>query len=453
MRVGIVGTGVSGLYLAMRLAEAGHQVELFGPPTGYGGNMDTARFEIGGVERFADLGVNDFNASTYKRLLAWLDKLGVEYLPLEDTTSFFSFDGATTYTTDGANGTAMPPDIAADFRRFQDEAPKDATRPEFAHVTVGEYVARKAYGEAFIRTNLLPRINAMYYCHDLGAETMPFRAVMIYYALQEGFGGQIPRRMYFKNGSASWTRALTEAGRKAGVKLHLGPMPEIYANGESVRLKLPAGETVFDAVVCALHATDVIAAVREGLTATDVAVLAGVRYFNSRVYVHQDASLLPVNVNAWRSFNVAIRGGGNGLLPFSMSYVENRHQNDASTPRFDHYLTPTFFTTLNPIKPVQPHLILNDLRGRPVSASFPHNTLDLASFERQRYVHDRLQGRAGLFFVGGWTKGAGLQEECLLSAEFVFDKLHTPSAQDPHLWHHGRDEAGVPDYYRQAVDA
>lgn len=451
MKIGILGTGVSGLYMAMRLADAGHDVDLFGPPGALGGNMDTARFEIGGVERFADLGVNDFNASTYKRLVYWLDRLGVEYARLEDTTSFFSFDGRIAYTIDGACGTRMPRDVAADFSRFQAEAPADAKSGTYLDLTIGQYVAAKGYGDAFVHTNLLPRINAMYYCHDVGAATMPFQAVMIYYGLQEGFGGTAPRRMYFRDGTSSWTRALFDAGRAAGVRLHRGPLPSVSANGESVRLRLPDGEAVYDAVVCALHANEVVATVREGLAAADLEILAGVRYFNSRGYVHQDASLLPQNVNAWRSFNVAVRAQGSGLTPFSMTYVENRHQNDACNPEFDHFGTPIFFTTLNPIQPVRPAFVLRSLDGAPVTATFPHNTFDLQSFARQRYVHDRLQGRAGLFFVGGWTKGAGLQEECLLSADFVVEKLQDAAYTDPHLWHHARDAAGVPAYFGEAI--
>lgn len=451
MKIGIIGTGVSALYLSMHLAEQEHQVDIFGAETSYGGNMNTAEFELDGVQRFADVGVNDFNTVTYKRLIHWLDKLGVEYRPLEDTTCFFDIDKTFAYSTDGTNNTAMPPDVAADFQRFQTEAPIDARHPDYAKLSIGEYVNLKAYGDAFIRTNLLPRINAMYYCHDTGAASMPFRAVMIYYALQEGFGGPPAQRMYFAQGCKSWADALTHAATRAGVKFHLGALPQVYANGESVKLKLADGQADYDAVIFTTHAGSIINTLREGLTPTDMRILAEFRYFNSRAYVHQDASLLPANANAWRTYNVASRNVGDGLTPYSITYVENRHQNDANNPNFDHYRTPTFFTTLNPLRPIQPELILRDLSNRPIVTHFSHNTLDINTFSRQKYVHDNLQGRAGLFYAGGWSKGAGLQEECLLAADFVLEKIHSASAQDPHLWEHERDETGIPTYFMNAT--
>lgn len=435
----------------MRLGRDGHAVEIFEPRRRIGGNMDTLRFRLGGVERFADLGVNDFNASTYTMLVKWLDELHVPYAPLIDECSFFSMDGELAFTTDGRCGTQMTPRMAADFQRFQTEAPLDAKNMTYAGMTIEEYVKARNYSDEFARNNLYPRINAMYYCHDTGAQTMPFQAVMIYYALQEGFGGKPPQRMYFSEGTASWTEALRRACSDAGVTFHQHELPTVHADAHGCRLRTSGYERNFDAVVYALHPTDILKSLRHGLTARDSELLASFRYFNSVAYVHQDSTVLPRNVNAWRSFNVAIQRGADGLTPYSMTYVENLHQNDPENPRFNRFDTPHFFTTLNPLRPLRADLVLRTNQGQMAMARFPHNTLDLHTFDRQKQVHDELQGRHGLYFVGGWTKGAGLQEECLRSVDFVVHKIADAGHQDMHLWNHGRDEHNVPDYFLQAL--
>jgi uncharacterized protein len=451
MNIAIIGAGVSGLFAALRLGREGHAVDLFEPRRRIGGNMDTLHFQLDGVERFADLGVNDFNASTYTLLVKWLDELRVPYAPLIDECSFFSLDGNLAFTTDGRCATRMPPRMAADFQRFQIEAPQDAKDKTYAGMTVEEYVKARNYSEEFARNNLYPRINAMYYCHDTGAQTMPFRAVMIYYALQEGFGGKKPQRMYFSEGTASWTEALRRACGDAGVKFHQHQLPTVHANGHGCSLRTHEGDRHYESVVYALHPTDILKSLRKGLTARDSGLLASFKYLNSVAYVHQDTAVLPRHVNAWRSFNVAIQGAADGLTPYSMTYVENLHQNDPANPRFNRFDTPYFFTTLNPLKPLREDLVLRTIQGNLAMARFPHNTLDLHTFDRQKQLHDELQGRNGLYFVGGWTKGAGLQEECLQSVEFVINKIANPDHLDTNLWNHGRDEHNVPDYFLHAL--
>ena len=62
MDVAIIGAGVSGLAAAYFLSKAGHHAHVFESRRQVGGNMLTATVQMGAVERWADLGVNDFNA-------------------------------------------------------------------------------------------------------------------------------------------------------------------------------------------------------------------------------------------------------------------------------------------------------------------------------------------------------------------------------------------------------
>ena len=82
MRIAIIGAGVSGLALAWLLNDSGHDIDVYEREGAPGGDCKTARFNFGSYQRWSDLGVNDFNAATYSRVVAVMDQLGVEYADL-----------------------------------------------------------------------------------------------------------------------------------------------------------------------------------------------------------------------------------------------------------------------------------------------------------------------------------------------------------------------------------
>jgi len=89
---------------AWHLHECGFQVKVFERNGRIGGDVQTIDVMIGGEKRWVDLGVNDFNAKTYRQLATMFDKLGVKYRRLEDTECFYTLDGSITYTSDGKWG-------------------------------------------------------------------------------------------------------------------------------------------------------------------------------------------------------------------------------------------------------------------------------------------------------------------------------------------------------------
>lgn len=139
--------------------------------------------------------------------------------------------------------------------------------------------------------------------------------------------------------------------------------------------------------------------------------------------------MLPPDVNAWRSFNVRIRQGA-GLKPYSMTYVCNRHQNDAAGGDWNHANSAQMFVTLNPTELIPDRYVLpravksssNGVQAAPEQKAihaFKHNLLDRNCFETQRAIKKFHQTNTRLYFTGGWSNGAGLHEECWLQAEKI----------------------------------
>ena len=112
-------------------------------------------------------------------------------------------------------------------------------------------------------------------------------------------------------------------------------------------------------------------------------------------------------------------GPGPYTVPYTITYLENRHQNDALnlsyclTP-----YTPQFFTTLNPPLDLLPRYILQSPTGQPAVKTFYHNVATMSTIGSQRELAV-LQEQGALhriYFTGGYTLGVGLHEECWISA-------------------------------------
>lgn len=424
MKVAIIGAGLSGLAVAYHLSKSGSEVTVFEKNSRIGGNAHTVLVQVGDHQRWVDLGVNDFNAATYKNLVKMLDLLQVPYDRLEDSASFSTHDGSYTYTLDGAHGTHMPESLCQEYEHFKATAAIDVDNPDYYSYSIAKYLQEKGYSPEFGRYNLYPRINGMYFVNDTTPEIMPFRGVMNYYRLQEGFGSESPQRCYFTHGSSSWIEALKNEVLTLGTKFRLNTTVAVKAKGDAVLINTPDGSEVYDAVVMACPANTALKLIQEGVTQDMVNVLSAFEYTNSVAVAHTFSSLLPLNKNAWRTYNIRIHDDAAAQLrPYSISYVCNRHQNDAENPLYDRHGNPEFFVSLNPSTPIPPQYILKTSDGKKATAYFSHNVLNHSALIAQENLQDIVQGQNNIFFTGGWTVGAGLHEECLISAMSVCKRI------------------------------
>ncbi len=437
MKVAVIGGGVGGLAVAYELrkpALSGRpapEVTVYEAQSRFGGNADTVNFSFGKgpqgeIRRWVDLGVNDFNTAAYNDIMTVMKAIGfeegVDYRPLEDTTSYYTGDGSTFFTDNATPwwGTGMAPTLKASVDDFMSTAGADGDNPKYIDYTLEQYIDERS-GERKWDPQLgprviYPRVNGMYFTSaELGPRRMPFYAVMHYYKIQEGAGGDPARRMYFVGGASHWIQTLTAyMAKRMGVRLVSGFSAAVAREGDGwtvIDSADGARRETADTVVIATHANDGLRLLKTPPPGV-APIMASIRYETAVSVAHVDARLLPVDQNAWCTYNIVIHEpGAVALKPYVINYVCNRHQNDAENPDYNRFGLPMFFLSINPHQPIRESMVLKDDNGTPAFAYLHHNVFDFACMKAQHDI-EPLQGAAGLYFAGGWTHGSGLHEEC-----------------------------------------
>jgi predicted NAD/FAD-binding protein len=468
----IVGGGVGGLAVAWNLTTQAIQngvappaIAIVEASSRWGGNADTMFVDFGTgpgfptnpLVRWVDLGVNDFNTTAYTNIVNVMNTIGftfgVDYKNLEDSTSYYTTDGSICFTdsaSDVANsgtwwGTTIDPNLAASAASFMTVAGNDAksNAQQFANYTIQQYIDEQGpkqtppWSPDLGPKVIYPRINGMYFVSEMGPLQMPFLAVMHYYAIQEGAGGAPANRCYFTNGSGAWIAALVGymQAKMPNITFALNYPAVInqVANSDPMYYcqnpNDPTQAFKATSVVLAAHADDCMTAMRTGLLGPVASIMASIKYNNGICVAHLDSRLLPVNSNAWSTYNIVIHEpGAAGLSPYEINYVVNRHQNDAMNPAYDTYGLPQYFVSINPHRPIPESMILKDQNGVPCVANLRHNNFDFAAMQAQSDIA-KYQGVGNVYYAGGWTQGAGLHEECWIQGQDVAAMMLTHMAQ------------------------
>lgn len=326
-----------------------------------------------------------------------------------------------------------------------------------------------------------PRISAMYFTDDRGPQDMPLQAPFEYYRLQEGGVTPDRRYFAHGSQTwieALSKHVREHSNDRVRVHLHCEAQARVRVGSRKVQVTAGRGAQPedFDLCVLATHADDARAMLHfddavggTGERLDDI--LAGVRYTRSYAVCHTASSAMPENKNSWRTYNIPIRSPRDSLFPYRINYVVNLHQNDVvpGSP-YNAAGLPQYFVSLTDdlnniprqdmldrvlehqevpagLLGALPQSTRSQLRGAAVATGyrhelphleeqlgdkawtmFKHNVLDADCIRAQQAMLQWNEETATallhgstptvpLLFGGGWTLGAGLQEQCLEQGE------------------------------------
>ena len=410
MRIAIIGSGIAGLG-ASYLLKKNVDVHLFENANRFGGHSNTVEPVFGGTKVPVDTGFIVYNPLNYPNLVRLFAHLGVA---TQETDMSFavSLDGGRREYEGSIRGLLAQPvnltqprywSMLTELVRFYRSAPRTAYDGPI-NESLGAFVARQKYSDAFVADHLLPMGAAIWSCTSGMMLDFPVRSYMRFLENHKllNFVDR-PQWRTVTGGSREYVRRIVAAlGPRSHKSTHITGLRR--AQGGVVITIAGQGDVWFDKVILAAHADQSLALITDA-SALEREILSSFRFQENRAVLHSDPVLMPKRRAAWGSWNYVTGSDHDGGL--CLTYWMNRLQSiDQAYPLYE---------TLNPHIEPDPALIHGEF-------SYDHPVFDERAILAQARLPE-IQGHNNLFFAGAWT-GYGFHEDGLKSAIAIARSLN-----------------------------
>lgn len=415
MKIAIVGSGISGLTAAYMLNPA-HDITLYESAPRLGGHTATMPVTVAGERYNIDTGFIVFNDWTYPNFIKLLNRLGVEYQSTNMGFSAFYEDGRFEYS--GDNLSTLFADrktlfsmqhwrMLRDILRFNREAVQDWQSGKLdVRMTLGQYLAKGSYSEAFRSRYLVPMGSAIWSSTLADMADFPV-AFFVQFFHNHGLLSVNRRPVWqvIKGGSNQYVEPLT-AAYKHRIRL-ADPVHSISRSAAGVTVRSASGEEQYEQIVLACHSDQALAMLADP-SADERDILSGMPYRDNRVVLHTDTRLLPKRRRTWSSWNYCLMDSPEQLpvLTYNMNMLQ-KIQSDT-----------TFCVTLNANERIRPDAILGEYR-------YSHPVFSLASLAAQQQW-PKINGCNRTWFCGAYWFN-GFHEDGVNSALRVTQALGVPN--------------------------
>ncbi|QYC11889.1 NAD(P)/FAD-dependent oxidoreductase [Brevundimonas nasdae] len=403
LKIAVVGSGVAALSSAWLLSQR-HTVTLFEKADRLGGHSNTVTAGVASGDIEVDTGFICFNDATYPNLIALFDHLGVKTRATDMSFAVSLDDGRFEYAAPGLfaqRRNVLRPrfwSMLGEILRFYREAPIDLGGLTDPDLTLGDYLKREGFSEAFRDDHLLPMAAAIWSSPAHTLMDYPAEA-FIRFCGNHGLLKLVGRPLWrtVEGGSRVYVEHLSRAIED--VRLDHG-VTSVRRTEQGVMVHdSQGGVERFDHVVIGAHADQALGMLAEP-TDQEQAVLGAFRYSRNLTVLHTDPTLMPRRRRAWASWNYM--GADDGLC---VTYWMNKLQGLSGD---------NLFVTLNPPRPPRPDTLLR-------SELYEHPIFNPAAIQAQKQLWS-LQGQGGVWFCGAHF-GAGFHEDGLQSGLAVAEQL------------------------------
>ncbi|KJR83891.1 uncharacterized protein SPSK_00256 [Sporothrix schenckii 1099-18] len=428
-RVAIVGSGCSGIAALWALNSTAHDVYLYEATDRFGGHTNTVDWRRGKYTTKVDTGFIVMNTATYREtqprlpsmpsnkapnFLNFLSDVGVATVPTQMTFSVCRDRGS--FEWSGSNLDALfcqrrnlfSPrmwrlvfdvfrfnQFALDLIRDDYDSPHGAASDE----SIGEYLIREGYSEAFRDDYLIPMTAAVWSTSPDKCSLEFPATTLVRFLWNHHLLSTVARRpdwLTIGIGSKAYIDAVLKDFPTSHLFLNT-PVRSVENEPDGrVRMRLSNGQSeVYDHVILATHGDEAFAIIKGSATDEEKDIMSCFHTSQNNVVLHSDTSLLPVSRKAWASWNYLshtspTRQENTVVDRVSLTYNMNVLQH---IPReiFGHVLV-----TLNP--PSEPDS--STVQGR---YRYKHPLFTVAAVRAQRLL-PRIQNTRGISYAGAWTK-------------------------------------------------
>ncbi len=413
MKIAVIGSGISGLACAYYL-QKNHQVTVFEAASKIGGHTATVDVQLGTRRYAIDTGFIVFNDWTYPNFITLMEDLGVSSRPTTMGFSVTDPDSGLEYSGSGLNAlfaqrrNLLSPrfiGMVRDILRFNKAsvADLDAGRLD-PHETLGSYLERNHYSDAFKRQYLIAMGSAIWSADSATIMDFP-AAFFLRFFKNHGLlsVNDRPQWRVIEGGSREYLAPLIARFED---RIHTSSPVRKISRPMSGRVVIELGDgrnMEFDQVVIATHSDQALAMLDEP-TAAESDILGKLPYQDNEVVLHTDTQMLPRLEKTWSSWNYRLMPGRpNATVTYNMNILQG-----IEAPE-------TFCVTLNDTKAINPHKILGTF-------SYAHPVFSVAGIEAQARWQE-INGPLNTWYCGAYWRN-GFHEDGVVSALRVADALN-----------------------------
>ena len=321
--------------------------------------------------------------------------------------------GALEYSGSGPSGVFGQPrnlirprfwSMLADLVRFYRQASLDARLLDDEQISLGDYLLKGQYGEAFRDDHLLPMASAIWSAAPAEILSYPAAAFIRFH---DNHGllqlRQRPAWETVVGGSRNYVERLTQSFSDR-IRLDTDVREVRRMNEEVIVTDFKGHSERYDHVVMASHADQTLKMLTDPSPA-ERDLLGAFRYSRNLAALHTDESFMPKRRAVWSSWNYI--GSRDAVRDdVCVTYWMNRLQNIESQK--------PLFVTLNPPRPPRAGTLLH-------SEVYDHPIFDAVAIAAQRKLW-LLQGKQNTWFCGAYF-GAGFHEDGLQAGLAVAEQL------------------------------
>ncbi|KAJ5014416.1 hypothetical protein K4K57_001519 [Colletotrichum sp. SAR 10_99] len=420
-KVAVVGSGCAGIAALWALNRSYHDVYMYEAASRLGGHTNTVTWKNGKYETRVDTGFIVLNAATYPNFINFLKRVKVDTVPTEMTFGVTRDHGLFEWAGTSLDALfsqrknifslrmwRMIFDIirfnqfALDLLMADDENDaaamngysKGARREE----TIGEYLDREGYSDAFRDDYLIP-MTAAVWSTSPDKCTLDFPAVtLVRFMWNHHLLSTIstrPQWLTLKKCGKSYIDAVMHGFPSNHLFLNTQVTQVTSEEDGRVRVHTHNGKSdVYDHVILATHGDQALRIIGSSATPEEKEILSAFKTSENSVVLHSDLSHMPASEKAWSSWNYLTLSspstGKQNIDQVSLTYNMNILQ---------HIPRDTFgdvLVTMNPLHQPNPDTIQG-------SFTYRHPLYTPEAVRAQKLL-PRIQNKRGISYAGAWTK-------------------------------------------------
>ena len=405
MKIAVIGSGISGLSSAYYLSKK-HKVDLFEKQDRFGGHSYTLDVKLNEKEKVAvDAGFMVFNKITYPNLINFFKENDIE-IEKSDMSFSVSVKGTNIeYCGKGLNGifsnrgnllnlkfVKMFFEIINFYKRCEKLNPNNIEK-----ITLGEYLTKIGKSKYFIDYHIIPMVSAIWSMPPFEASQMPLTFFLSFFK-NHGLFKLKDRPQWYTVTNRSKTYVDKILSKVSGEYFKNYEINKIIRDNNGVKVYYGSENEFFnyDKVVLASHADESLKIISD-ITNKEREILSNFKYKPNKAVIHSDENLMPLNKNAWCSWNSSLNP--NNKEQSSVTYWLNQLQNLKTDKNI--------FLTINPFVEITSDKIYHKI-------DFTHPYYDEKALQNQSNLKT-IQNKNNTLFAGSYF-GYGFHEDGIKSS-------------------------------------